>query len=170
MFEHTAINPELVQSIDQVYLLRQIATQFFVDQRIQQLTVQTEIERARLSVALVDVLKRAEKIEKVLVISSLSKVLEQIHKSFSLHTVYKTKFLLNSIDENSEVNFIQYQKIFDLIGYDNKKVGEFLNQFDLIITDHIDDEKNEIFRRKIIWYSNWLLNIQMPVSESIALA
>lgn len=46
-FEITALNPDLVQSHAQVYSLRAIARQFFCAERVQSLTVQNHVEKAR---------------------------------------------------------------------------------------------------------------------------
>lgn len=168
MFDKTPINPELVQSIDQVYALRTIATQFFVDQRIQKLTMETDVERARLIVALVDVLKRSNRLGKVLILSQLTKILEQIETSFSLHTSYALDYL--GKDKNlSQVNFVTYRQFFKLFGYDDKTLAHFFNQFDLIIVDNIEDERNEIFKRKLAWHSHWVLEVNVPITHTIAM-
>lgn len=168
MFEKTAINPALVQSIEQVYVLRQIATQFFVKNRVQQLSMQTDVERARLTVALVDVLKRADRLGKVLILTQFSRVLEQIELSFGLHTALDLQFINPSL-QVKDINFITYAQFFNIVGYDNHHVEIFLNQFDLIIVDDIENEKNEIFRRKLTGYSNWLLMVYVPPTEFISI-
>lgn len=168
MFEKTAINPALVQSIEQVYLLRQIATQFFVDQRIQQLILQTDVERARSIVALVDVLKRADRLEKVLILTQFSRILEQIQLSFGLHTTFELKFLEQSL-ELKDITFTTYTHFFKLMGYDNSELSHFFNQFDLIIVDDIENEKNEIFKRKLNLYSHWVLMVNVPPPEVISI-
>lgn len=159
MFEKTPINPELVSSIDHVYRLREIARQFFVDQNLQSLKVQNEVERSRSIVALVDVLQRSDRVGRVLIISQLSAVLEKIELSFKLHTASRVLYL-DTYTELKEVNLARPSTLFDVIGYDNSNINEVLSQFDLIIVDDLNNEKNQILKLKLLHnFKGWILNI-----------
>lgn len=166
MFEKTAINPELVNSIEQVYALRKLAMQFFCQQRWQCLTVQTPVERARSIVALVDVLKRAERLDRVLILSIQSNTLSQIQHSFELHTAYTQVNIWQHEDqiEVADIVFITYMQFFQQFGY--KELAHILNQFQLIIVNEAHDERNTIFTRKLRQdYWHWVLQIDMPETE-----
>lgn len=166
MFEKTPINPDLVSSIEHVYTLRNIARQFFVNQRLQTLTVQNEVERARSIVALVDVLQRADRVGRVLVLSQLSATLDKIELSFKLHTCCAIYYL----DEKAtfkEVNFVRYSKFLNLAGHHSDDIAAYLTHFDLIIVDDLDNEKNQIFKLKLLAeFKGWVLNV-LPIEDPI---
>ena len=163
LFDITPINPNLVNSIDQVYLLRQTLLQFFCHQRSQQLIFIDEIERARSIVAMVDVLWRSSIEVKVIILSETSKVLEQIEKSFKLHT---------SLDLNSLSNFDNIQKTIHFIRYQNiekkftaTETKQFFDQFDLIISDDLEHEKHDLIKRRLKFHRAWLLNTKILQTE-----
>lgn len=167
LFDITPINPALVNSIEQVYTLRQLAIQFFCNQHEQTLIVNDEVERARSIVALVDVLWASDIKVKVLILSELSKTLEQIHKSFQLHTSLTLNSLSNINTKNKTIHFLRYQTIVEKI--DVKESEIFFNQFDLIISDDLGHEKNDLIKRRLKFHRAWLLNVILSVSQPIML-
>lgn len=166
IFEITPINPELVSSIDQVYTLRQTAIQFFCNQREQTLTFTDEIERARCIVAFVDVLWRSEIPVKTLIITDISKTLEQIQRSFSLHTQLNLNSLSDLNDLKKDIHFLRYNNIIDKIAA--KDTEAFFNQFDLIVADDIENEKQDLIRRRLKYHRAWLLNTNVPNVQGIS--
>ena len=163
LFDITPINPDLVNSIDQVYLLRQTLLQFFCNQRSQELIFTDEVERARSIVAITDVLWRSGIEVKVVILSATSKVLEQIKKSFEIHTSLPLNSL--SILDNIEktIHFIQYQSIEKK--FNPKETENFFNQFNLIISDDLENEKFNIIRRRLKYHRAWLLNTKTLQTE-----
>ncbi|OUY07109.1 hypothetical protein [Acinetobacter populi] len=159
-FEITALNPDLVQSHAQVYGLRAIARQFFCAERVQSLTVQNHVEKARCITALVDVLIRAGSLHKVLIVSRFSHVLDQISLCFRLHTQLKTVVLSGTTHAEGQVSFSTYQHFFEVYGWDN--LDEIFARFDLIVVDEPDDEANQVFIKKLALYLQWILYIYMP--------
>lgn len=167
LFNITPITPELVNSIDQVYALRQLVIQFFCNQREQALTVNDDVERARSIVALVDVLWASNIKVNVLILSELSKTLEQIQKSFCLHTSLE----LNSLSEinplKTGIHFLRYQDILKKFNAEESEI--FLNQFDLIITDDLENEKFDLIKRRFKYNKAWRLNINLPIINGVFL-
>ena len=123
------------------------ACRAFMDKRRHSLLVMaTGTGKTRVSIALVDVLMKANWVKNVLFLADRTSLVRQAHKNFNkqLPSVTTSVYSGGSLnrDSNARVIFSTYQTMINLIDDDTREFG--IGRFDLII---IDEAHRSIFKK-----------------------
>lgn len=126
--------------------IRAVCSAFSQYRRRSLLVMATGTGKTRVSIALVDVLMKANWVKNVLFLADRTSLVRQAHKNFSklLPSVTTSVYSGGSInrDANARVIFSTYQTMINLINDDTREFG--IGRFDLII---IDEAHRSIFRK-----------------------
>lgn len=174
------INPELVNSKEQVYQLRQTLQQWICGESAQYLTAFHPIERARQITGLLQYLLNAKYRQKILICSHQTQMLAEIEQAFFLHTnhiaVYLMQDLASHRQNKTEIDFehviylVRYQDF--LAEYEQKDDLEHVfSQFDLLVIDEPELEQNQLWQVVMHkYYRNWRWYIHLELPKQIIIA
>lgn len=112
----TYLNPELIQKSEHVEQLREIEEAMFLapHQRWQSLTIQNEVEKMRLPIAFVDMVFRRDKVKKTLYLTAVPNAVENVQRSFELHSqlsVIQLGEYLDNIANDMDISNMNEQQL-----------------------------------------------------------
>lgn len=126
--------------------IRATCNAFCGNRRSSLLVMATGTGKTRISISLVDVLTKANRVKNVLFLADRTSLVHQAHKNFTklLPRITSSVYSGNSMnkDANARIIFSTYQTMINLIDDDTREFGS--GRFDLII---IDEAHRSIFRK-----------------------
>ena len=142
----TKINKNIAGRPYQKAAIKSVCKAFINGRRRSLVVLATGTGKTRLSIALVDLLMKANWIKNVLFLADRTSLVRQAHKNFTnlLPNATTAVYASNSIlkDQNARIVFSTYQTMINLIGGENKEFS--MGRFDLII---IDEAHRSIFKK-----------------------
>lgn len=174
------INPELVNSKEQVYQLRQTLQQWICGESTQYLTAFHPIERARQITGLLAYVLNTQYRKKVLIVSHQTQMLAEVEQAFLLHTEIQPSYLIQDLKSNPKnkaeilfdksVYLVRYQDF--LAEYEQKaELENVFCQFDLLVIDEPELEQNQLWQVIMQkYYRNWRWYIHLELPPQIIVA
>lgn len=174
------INPDLVNSKEQVYQLRQTLQQWICGENAQYLTAFHPIERARQITGLLQYVLNAKYRQKILICSHQTQMLAEIEQAFFLHTDVVPVFVLHDLAQSKQNKAdILFEKHVYLLRYQDflaeyeqpADIAHFFNQFDLLVIDEPELEQNQLWQVIMHkYYRDWRWYIHLELPRQIIIA